>query len=61
MPKTNESKLKYIRSYNQKNYKQMVLHLHKSYDKDIIDFLNAKDNRAAYLKEMIRSDMHRAE
>ena len=61
MPKTLDSKMKYIRAYNKQNYKQIVLHLHRSIDKDLIDYLASQPNRAGYLKKLIRSDMDRAD
>jgi hypothetical protein len=59
MPNYSENKKKYIHAYQKANYKQIVLQLHKEYDKDIIEHLALQKPRAAYIKKLIRDDMHR--
>lgn len=40
------------------NIRQITLKLHKVNDKEIIDFLETKPNKRAYLVELIKRDMN---
>ena len=50
-------KAKYDMEYQKGNIKQVKFILNKNTDTDIIEFLNSKDNKNGYLKELIRRDM----
>ena len=51
--------IKYIEKYQKENTVQINLRLHKKYDADIIEWLNALEGKGkvTYLKELIREDM----
>lgn len=53
---TNKQKA-YIVDYNKENYRRVNLSLHRTIDADIIAWIEAKDNIAGYIKELIRQDM----
>lgn len=44
--------------YNQKNAWRMSLAFNKKYDGDIIKKLESLENKQAYIKELIRRDIH---
>ena len=48
---------KAVRKYQDKNIKKIGIDLNINTDKDILDYLETKANRTAYLKELIRNDM----
>ena len=52
-----EAKKKYDVNYIINQCKQITLLLNKNTDADIIEYLNSKDNKNGYLKELIRRDM----
>lgn len=56
-PKGN--KKKYDLAYQKANVKSMAFVLNRNTDQDIIEFLATKENRNAYLKALIRADMHK--
>ena len=45
--------------WQKKAQKQIILKLHKEYDKDIIEFLDVLPNRTELLKKLIRKEMKR--
>lgn len=53
---TNKQKA-YIADYNKANYKSITFRLHKTIEKDLIDYLSTKSNTNGYLKDLIRQDM----
>lgn len=55
--KTSEKKYAYDRQYAKDNLQQIKFSLHKETDADILEWLNKKENKAGYLKELIRKDM----
>lgn len=57
MPKTNEKKLAYLKQYDRERTMMLSVKLNRGTDADIIDHLSAIDNRAGYIKELIRADM----
>lgn len=59
MPKSSEARIRANANYNKKNIRMVTLHLNITTDKDILDFLNRKDNKTGYIKELIREDMKR--
>ncbi len=48
---------KYITKYQKENTTQVNVRLSKKYDSDIIEWLNDKEAKATYIKELIREDM----
>lgn len=50
-------KAEYDRQYAKENLIQIRLSLHKRYDADIIEKLQAVPNRSAYVKKLIRDDL----
>lgn len=54
---TNKQKV-YIQQYKKDNCKRISFELNSNYDQDIIEFLNSKDNKQGYLKELIRKDIN---
>ena len=52
-----EALKKAVRKYQDKNIKKIGIDLNINTDKDILDYLETKDNRTSYLKELIRNDM----
>lgn len=45
--------------YDKNNTIQIKMKLNKNTDADIIEFLEAVENRQGYLKELIRNDMRK--
>ena len=58
-PNAAANKKRYDINYFKTNMKQMAFNLNKNTDADIIAFLETKENRNAYLKELIRKDMNK--
>lgn len=56
-PKWKENKDKYIFEYQKENIKQITLKLNFRTEKDILDFLDTKENKQGYIKQLIRDDM----
>ncbi len=54
-----QRKIKYINKYNKKNYKQLILHLSYVFDKEMIEFLQTKESKNSYIKNLIKADMER--
>ena len=50
---------KYITKYQKENTTQVNVRLSKKYDADIIAWLDSKDAKATYIKQLIREDMQR--
>lgn len=55
-----DRKIKYIHDYNKATYKQVILHLHKDKDSELIAKLDSVKSKNGYLKDLIRSDIDRA-
>lgn len=55
--KTSPAQLRANDKYKKANTKQYNLILHKVNDEDIIAWLESKDNKQGYLKELIREDI----
>ncbi|MBP3890780.1 MAG: hypothetical protein J6D29_01265 [Solobacterium sp.] len=53
------SKSEYITQWQKENYKRIYLKLNYHKDADIIAFLEDKESKNAYIKELIRKDMKR--
>ncbi len=51
------NKRKYINEYNKTNMKDVILHLHKTNDADIIQMLSIVPNKNGYIKSLIRQDI----
>ncbi len=59
VPKWKVNKRNYINKYNKENMKDMILHLSKKNDADIIQYLDIVPNKNGYIKQLIREDMKR--
>lgn len=59
MKKSSDAQIRAAAKYNKENTKNIVLHLNITTDKDIIEYMNRKDNKTGYIKELIRADMER--
>lgn len=57
MPKWKENKLNYINEYEKENVKKVLVRFNKNTESDLIDFLETKDNKQGYIKQLIRDDM----
>ncbi|HRF70769.1 MAG TPA: hypothetical protein PKV66_05000, partial [Candidatus Pelethenecus sp.] len=57
MPKWKENKLNYINDYEKENVKKITVRFNRNLEKDLIDFLETKDNKQGYIKQLIRDDM----
>ena len=55
--KTSAAQLKAQAKYDKKNTKQIVFKLNMTSDADILEKLNAVDNRQGYIKSLIRQDL----
>lgn len=53
--------IKYIAEYQKANTTQVNIRLSKKYDIDIIKWLENKDPKATYIKQLIREDMKRSQ
>lgn len=60
MSKTSESQKKAVSRYNRKYTKQVNLTFNMKSDYDILCYLETKDNKQGYIKELIRQDIKRA-
>lgn len=54
---TTEAQKRATRKYSQKYRYSVTMSLNKKYDKDIIAWISAMNNKQAYLKDLIRRDM----
>lgn len=59
MKKSSDAQIRAAAKYNKENTKNIVLHLNITTDKDIIEYMNRKDNKTGYIKELIRADMEK--
>ena len=50
---------KYLREYIQQKYTTIHLCFHKEKDKELLEYLNGKGNRIAYIRKLIEEDMAR--
>ena len=57
--KSSDARIRANAKYNKENTKNVVLHLNITTDKDILDYLQKKDNKTGYIKDLIRDDMAR--
>ena len=57
MPKSTDAQKRASAKYNKENVKRVILHFNINTDKDILDYLERKDNKTGYIKELIRKDM----
>ena len=57
MKKNSDARIRANAKYNKENIKMVTLHLNITTDKDILDYLQKKDNKTGYIKELIREDM----
>lgn len=53
----NETSKKATVKYRSKNIKQVIIDMNKTTDKDILDHLDTVQNKARYIKDLIRKDM----
>lgn len=54
---TSEAQKKASAKYRKNNVKAIMFNLYPS-DSDLIEFLEGKENRSGYIKELIRKDMN---
>jgi hypothetical protein len=52
-------KIEYIKRYKKANMKGYCLLLSKIYEQDIIDYLNAQDNKSETIKKALRAQMQK--
>ena len=52
-----KAKIKANNKYNQANTVQVIIRLNKKTDADIISMLQSVDNKAGYIKALIRKDI----
>ena len=50
---------RYQDSYNKENYRRFGIKLRKDSDKELIEWLESKDNVTHYLKQLIIADAHK--
>lgn len=55
---TSEEFKVYQRKYKKLKYKQVSILLRRGEDEDLIKYLNGKESKAGYVKELIRRDMN---
>lgn len=53
-----KKQLEFKKAYIKKHVKNLTLSLNDVTDKDIIAFLNSKESKAGYIKDLIRKDMN---
>lgn len=47
---------KYVQRFVKEHYVRLQVLLHKEHDRDIIEKLNAQENKSRYIKTLIRKD-----
>ena len=52
-----QNKIKRNSEYDKNNVKQITLKLNMNTESDLIEFLDTKENKQGYIKELIRKDM----
>jgi hypothetical protein len=52
-----EQRRVYNNQFQKESYKRVVVKLSKKNDRDLMRFLNRKENVTMYIKELIRADM----
>jgi len=57
--KAYENKKKYIHNYTKEKYKTMLLSFRVDEEIELLDFLNTKTSRSAYIKDLIKKDMEK--
>lgn len=55
------NKMDYDNAYNKEHTKSLAIRLSYSTDKDIIDKMETIDNKAGYIKTLIREDIKKGE
>lgn len=55
-----EKKSKLVTKSIKKNYKRFEIKIHRFHEKELITFLESKDNKQAYIKNLIQEDMKRS-
>jgi len=59
MPTWEDNKRKYITDYNRANMKDVVVHINKKTESDILEHLEMVPNKNGYIKSLIREDIRR--
>ena len=54
---TKFNQTEYITKFVKETYKRYEIRLNKASDADLIDFIDSKENRTEYIKDLIRKDM----
>ena len=55
-----EKRLRYLADYDRENTRMFCLKLNRKTDKDVIEALEAVDNKQGYIKALIRADIERS-
>ena len=59
MAKEIDKQVQWSNDYNKKNTKTVLLRLNMNYDQDIIEYLEASNNKQGEIKRLIREEMQR--
>lgn len=57
--KTSDKKLEYLAKYEKEKTRSIHLKFNLLTDADILDWLDTRDNKQGYIKELIRQDKNR--
>lgn len=57
MHKRTEEGWRKVKEYSTKMFANCGFRLHRVNEADMLEFLNSKENRSGYIKELIRKDM----
>lgn len=52
-----KNKLKYIREFNKTKSKQYTFSFNKENDKELVEWLDSKENKTDYVRQLILNDM----
>lgn len=59
LSKITAERKKYLKEYIQDKYTTIHLSFHKVKDKELLEHLNGKGNRIAYIRKLVEEDMSR--
>ena len=59
MSKITAERRKYLKEYIQDKYTTIHLSFHKEKDKELLEHLNGKGNRVAYIRKLVEEDIAR--
>ena len=61
MPKNSAAKIAANKRYNKKNVLQLKIGLNRKTDADVIEKIQSVDNKAGYIKKLVRDDIKKEE